>query len=206
MTEKRVPNGEWERLTELRQTALSSPKRLTKNRISLDRSYLTSLWEQEDTEHRAHSLRVEVSVELGHDDSVSSVSSDDSSPWSSEFALVGVLGFGDLANSLSEVPLGGLGVVNSLDLDKSLVGVLGVLGSNIRQSSKRRQTSRMTKIIQLIVFNKRKWIIPSESEEGSLGPKSHRGSVVLRLLGGFLDDLSFSWFDGFWHFEGFLYN
>lgn len=45
------------------------------------------------------------------------MSSGDSSPAGSELALVGVLSSGNLADSLSEVPLGSLNVVNSLNLD-----------------------------------------------------------------------------------------
>jgi len=88
-----------------------------------------SVREKEDSQGGSDDSWVEVSRESADDNAVGSVGSADSSPWGSEFSLVCVLCSGDLANSLSKVPLGSSGVVDSLDLDQSLVGVLRVSGS-----------------------------------------------------------------------------
>lgn len=104
-----------------RQSALSISRRNPNN--------LASLWEEEHSQSRADGFRVQVSSEDASNESVGSMSSDDSSPGCSELALVGILSPIDLANSLSEIPSGSLSIIDSFDLNKSLVSVLSVSGS-----------------------------------------------------------------------------
>ena len=67
------------------------------------------------------------------------MSSNDSAPAGSELALVGVHGSGDLADSLSEVVLSSLGIIDTFNLEESLVGVLGVSGSTQLEKFRRRK-------------------------------------------------------------------